>query len=91
LHRDIGFGTAVQTATFDEEAGLWRVQTDAGDDVTTQFLVLAVGTLSEPFVPDFGGVEAYDGELYHTARWPHEPVSFAGADIGVSGTDSDGI
>jgi cyclohexanone monooxygenase len=91
LRRDIEFGTAVQTATFDEEAGLWRVQTDAGDEVTTQFLVLAVGPLSEPFVPDFDGLEAYDGELYHTARWPHEPVSFAGADVAVIGTGSSGI
>jgi cyclohexanone monooxygenase len=91
LRREFRFGTAVEAATFDEETGLWRVGTSAGPDVTARFVVLAVGPLHAPHVPDFEGLDEFAGEWYHTAKWPHEPVSFAGKDAAVVGTGSTGI
>ena len=33
----------------------------------------------------------YTGKTYHTGRWPHEPVSFAGLRVAVIGTGSSAI
>jgi len=91
LRREFRFETAVEAATFDEDAGLWQVGTSEGPDVTARFVVLAVGPLHAPHVPDFEGLDEFGGEWYHTAKWPHEPVSFAGKDAAVVGTGSTGI
>jgi cation diffusion facilitator CzcD-associated flavoprotein CzcO len=42
-------------------------------------------------MPRIDGVEAFQGEAYHTARWPHEPVSFAGKRVAVIGTGATGV
>lgn len=91
LRTDIQFETAVTSVDFDEAAGTWAVSTDRGGELTTQHVVLAVGPLSEPYVPDFEGLDAYSGALYHTAKWPHDPVSFEGERVGVVGTGSSGV
>jgi cyclohexanone monooxygenase len=91
LRPDIDFGTEVTAATFDEGAGEWVVRTDDGSSVRCQFFVPAVGCLSKPFVPDFDGIDSFEGETYHTARWPHDPVDFEGKHVGVVGTGATGI
>jgi cation diffusion facilitator CzcD-associated flavoprotein CzcO len=91
LRRDIDFETEVTSATFDEDAGSWQISTDDGSRVTAQFFVTAVGCLSEPYIPDFEGIDSFDGEWYHTGRWPHDPVEFDGKHVGVIGTGATGI
>jgi cyclohexanone monooxygenase len=91
LRRDIEFGTEVTAARFDEDAGVWRVETDDGGAVTTRFFISAVGCLSTPYVPEFDGLEEYEGETYHTAKWPHEPVEFGEKRVAVIGTGASGI
>ena len=91
LRRDIEFGTEVTSAVFEGDTGTWTVETDDGDRVTSRFLVTAVGCLSEPFVPDFEGIDSFEGESYHTAKWPHEPVDFGDERVGVVGTGATGI
>jgi cation diffusion facilitator CzcD-associated flavoprotein CzcO len=90
LRRDITFETEVESATFDDETGLWTVETDS-ETVTTQFFINAVGCLSEPFMPDFEGINSFEGEWYHTARWPHDGVDLSGKGVAVIGTGSTGI
>ncbi len=90
LRRDIDFGTMVTGASFDDGAGVWRVRTDDGAEVSAQFFVSAVGPLSEPYVPDFEGRDSFEGDAYHTARWPHDPVDFEDKHVGVIGTGATG-
>ncbi|WP_254840542.1 flavin-containing monooxygenase [Natronomonas marina] len=91
LRDDIAFGTEVTRASYDEDSATWTVETADGDRVETRFFVSAVGCLSEPFKPDFDGLETFEGEWYHTARWPHEGVELDGKRVGVVGTGSTGI
>jgi cyclohexanone monooxygenase len=91
LRRDIEFGTEVTEATFDEDSTTWLVETDDGETVRTRFFIPAVGSLSEPYLPDFDGRESFEGEWYHTSRWPHEGVDLEGERVGVIGTGSTGI
>ncbi|MDZ7730066.1 MAG: NAD(P)/FAD-dependent oxidoreductase [Natrialbaceae archaeon] len=90
LRRDIDFETEVESATYDEASGTWTVTTAAGEALTTRYLITAVGCLSEPFIPDFEGLDQFEGEWFHTARWPRDGVSFDGKTVGVIGTGLDG-
>ena len=42
-------------------------------------------------MPAIPGVEDFRGEAYHTAAWPHQPVSFAGKRVAVIGTGATGV
>lgn len=90
LRRDIQFETEVTAAEFDETTGNWLVSTDEDATISTQHVILAVGPLSDPFVPDFEGIETVSGDTYHTAKWPHDPVDFSGENVAVIGTGSTG-
>ena len=50
-----------------------------------------MGCLSEPNVPNFRDIDAFNGPKYHTGRWPHEEVDFLGQRVAVIGTGSSGI
>jgi cyclohexanone monooxygenase len=91
LRRDIVFNTRVTSATFDETAKRWRIETDRGDQVTAQFCIMAVGCLSATNHPSFEGREDFPGPVYHTGEWPHEGVDLTGLRVGVIGTGSSAI
>src|SRR3954464_7640368 len=46
LRRDVQFHTRVLSAMFDESSNRWTVVTDAGDVVSAEFLISAVGCLT---------------------------------------------
>jgi cation diffusion facilitator CzcD-associated flavoprotein CzcO len=91
LLKDIQFETWVTDARYDEATQRWMIETDSGQTVSSQFLVCAVGALFVTNMPDYPGIDDFAGECYHTGRWPHEKVSFAGKRVGVIGTGSSGI
>ncbi len=91
LRKDIEFDTWIVDARYDEATQRWTIETDAGQTATAQFLVCAVGALFVANMPDYPGIPDFAGECYHTGRWPHEKVSFAGKRVGVIGTGSSGI
>ena len=72
LRRNIRFKTRVTAAEYVPPANLWRVTTEAGETLTAQFLVTAVGCLSTANVAKIPGLETFEGKWYHTGQWPHE-------------------
>ncbi|GAQ26555.1 NAD(P)/FAD-dependent oxidoreductase [Ralstonia insidiosa] len=91
LRESIQFNTKVISATFDEQANLWRIATLDGRTVKARFFVPATGVLSVPKPPEIPGIESFQGESYHTGRWPHHEVDFSNKRVGVIGTGSSGI
>lgn len=91
LRRHITFSTRVEQARWADDASLWRVSTNHGDEVTSRFLVMATGCLSMPKPAEVDGLERFAGEVYFTSRWPHEPVDFADKRVAVIGTGSSGV
>ncbi len=87
----IAFQTRVTKAVFDEGSNQWLIETDRGDQVRARWCVMATGCLSVPQEPQITGAESFKGPIYHTGRWPHEPVDFTGQRVGVIGTGSSGI
>jgi cyclohexanone monooxygenase len=91
LRKDIQFNTRVTAATFDERAGRWIVRTGDGGEISARFVIMATGCLSSANTPDLDGMDTFEGEIYHTGRWPHERVDFTSKRVAVIGTGSSGI
>jgi len=91
LHRDIRLGTRVQGARYDDAANTWTITTEAGEALTAQFFITAVGCLSSANIPKIKGLDRFKGQSYHTGRWPQDGVDFAGKRVGLIGTGSTGI
>lgn len=91
LRRDIQFNTRIATAVFDEALNRWEITTDAGERVSARFFITAVGCLTTPYTPTFKGLETFQGDSYHTARWPEEEVDFTGKRVAVIGTGATAV
>ncbi len=91
LRRDMQFDTRVTAAAWDDAASRWDVRTDRGDRFSARFCIMATGCLSARRVPDFKGIENYQGDWYHTGYWPHEGVDFTGTRVAIIGTGSSAI
>ena len=86
----IRLNTKVQTAEFDDERCLWRVQTDPGGTVTARFLISACGVLTVPNLPDIDGVDTFGGVTMHTARWDHAQ-DLTGKRVAIIGTGASAV
>ena len=91
LRRDIQFRSTVTSAIYQEDTRSWTVTLADGISFRARFLITAIGPLSAPTLPRIEGVEAFGGQSFHTARWPHEPVDFAGKRVAVVGTGATGV
>src|SRR5688500_8169565 len=86
IRRNIKFETRVTGAHSDDTSNRWTVTTDRGDEVRATYLVTAVGCLSSGQVPKIPGLDAFEGDWYHTGAWPHDGVDFTDKRVGVIGT-----
>ena len=92
LRRDIQFRSRVTAAHL--RRGHAELDHDAGGRQpasTSRFLITAIGPLSTPTLPRIEGRDDFKGQSFHTARWPHEPVDFAGKRVAVIGTGATGV
>lgn len=89
LRGDIQLDTRVEAAIWDEDTHLWHIRTTAGAFVA-RFLILAVGNLSVPRLPDWPSIERFAGRVMHTAQWPDD-VDLGGMRVGIIGTGSSGV
>jgi cation diffusion facilitator CzcD-associated flavoprotein CzcO len=91
LKRSFRFSTRIESMTWDEATNHWEVRTNDGDVVHARYVISAVGCLSASNKANFKGMGNFTGESYHTAQWPHHPVSFAKQRVAVIGTGSTAI
>lgn len=80
IYQHVRFNTSVENAKWDEATGKWRVHVSTASgskdaefnpeyDITTDFLVSAVGQLNQPKLPEIQGIESFKGKKMHSARW----------------------
>jgi cyclohexanone monooxygenase len=92
LRGDIQLETRVTSAIYDEAARRWTVMTDRGDEISARYVVMATGCLSVPKDDaELPGSESFEGESWHTGRWPEGGVDFTGRTVAVIGTGSSAI
>jgi cyclohexanone monooxygenase len=83
------FGVTVEEASWDEEDLVWQVTTSAGT-VTADLVISGSGGLSEPKLPDIAGIDDFQGEIFHSARWNHA-YDLTGKRVAVIGTGASAI
>ena len=91
LRKDIQFNARVESAVYNEETNRWDVRLESGQRAQAQFLIAAVGLLSARYTPPFEGIESFQGESFHTSRWPKEKVDFRGKRVAVIGTGATAV
>lgn len=87
--KHIRFNEAVTAAAWDDDQKLWRCESSAGP-FTTDFLIGAMGPLSEPQIPALPGIESFKGESFHSQQWDHE-YDLTGKRVAVVGTGASAI
>lgn len=75
LRKHMHFGIECVSATWNEEA-YWEVRLrDLSTNIeytrTSKLFISAVGGISNPRDAKFPGIETFQGEVFHTARWNH--------------------
>jgi cation diffusion facilitator CzcD-associated flavoprotein CzcO len=82
---------------FDEEVtqcefkdGRWHLRTSKGSSDEVDFVIAATGVLHHPNMPLIEGLDQFEGDCFHTARWDHS-IPLAGRRVGVIGTGSTAI
>jgi cation diffusion facilitator CzcD-associated flavoprotein CzcO len=90
------FQTTVTSTVWNEEEGLWHLETNRGDHMKAKFVVCANGTLSKPKLAKIDGIEDFEGYSFHTSRWDYD---FTGPDlenlhdkvVGIIGTGASAV
>lgn len=92
LRKNIQFKTRILSAHYHEEQKRWEIKTDNGDIITAKYFITGLGCLSAANVPNFKGIDTFEGDWYHTGRWPlDKEVDFKGKRVGIIGTGSTGV
>jgi 4-hydroxyacetophenone monooxygenase len=94
LGESISYQHEVEEAVWNEETSRWTLRINNAEGVRSveevNVIVSAVGQLNRPSFPDIDGLDAFEGESFHSARWQHD-VEFEGAHVGVIGSGASAI
>ncbi|PRY11656.1 cation diffusion facilitator CzcD-associated flavoprotein CzcO [Pontibacter ummariensis] len=72
------------------EDALWLVTDRQGNSTAVKVLLLGLGPLNRPHVPDFPGLGCYSGQYFHSARWDTS-FNWKGKRVGVIGTGASAV
>lgn len=85
----IRFDCALQEARFDDTSATWTVETPGGA-LRARILILALGALDRPRIPNLPGIERFAGTAFHSARW-RDDVDLRDKRVAVVGTGASAI
>ncbi|OJD31775.1 flavin-binding monooxygenase [Diplodia corticola] len=93
--RFVRLGHEVRECRFDRRAGVWRVRvaelaTGRVFVDEAEVLISARGNLNTAAWPEIDGLESFEGEVMHSARW-NENYDFTNKRVGVIGSGSSAI
>lgn len=77
-------------AQWDRDASVWHIQSTAGQRVQARVLIAGMGGLHVPAWPDLAGRENFNGQSWHSSRWPAN-ADLTGLRVGVIGTGASAV
>ncbi|WP_040695054.1 flavin-containing monooxygenase [Nocardia vinacea] len=83
------FNCDVTAARWNNATNLWHIESTRGS-FTADTVVSAVGALCEPALPDIKGINGFEGEIFHSARWNHD-ADLTGKRVAIIGTGASAI
>lgn len=94
LREHLRTDTTVQDVIYDGDTATWMLTLASAwgslSRVRAKNVVLGVGALHEPLVPELPGLEEFQGDLVHTATW-NPSMTVRARRIGVIGTGASGV
>jgi ubiquinone/menaquinone biosynthesis C-methylase UbiE len=90
LQSHIQYNTEIVEALFRKESGAWVLRDQQGRQVRVRLLVLALGPLNRPSIPDFPGMGDYKGTMFHSSQW-NTGCGLTGKRVAVIGTGASAI
>ncbi|MBX2871999.1 MAG: NAD(P)/FAD-dependent oxidoreductase [Saprospiraceae bacterium] len=69
LREKIQLNTGIKALRFRETEGTWLVETEQGETFTARTVLLGLGPLNVPKIPDIPGQDSFSGVQFHTAQW----------------------
>ncbi|ETI21551.1 hypothetical protein G647_07898 [Cladophialophora carrionii CBS 160.54] len=90
LRKDMQFNTELLSARWDDTSKFWRVELSTGKTLRVRYLVTALGLLSKANYPDIPGIDTFQGQKVHTAKWP-PGLDVTGKRVGIIGCGSTGV
>ncbi len=88
LYQKTRFGKTVVCIRHDGKR--WRIDFDDGTNAQADVVVSGLGGLHEPSIPEFDGIENFNGAAFHTARWRHD-LDLTGKRVAVIGSAASAI
>lgn len=88
LRKHIRFETEVESMDYDEKKKEWALavkSNNAAERLQFNAVILAVGQLNRPIIPDFPGLDDFGGPVFHSAKW-REDISLENKNVAVIGT-----
>ena len=89
LYPKIQLNTSMDEAVWNDQDKLWELKTSKGQ-MRGKTIVLSTGPITEPQLPKIKGIESFQGEMFHSARWNHD-YDLTGKRIAVIGTGASAI
>src|SRR3989304_4460706 len=84
----IRFGDEIARCEF--TGGRWRLEAKSGHRDEVDVVIAATGVLHHPNLPDIEGLDAFEGALFHSARWDHG-ITPDRRRLGIVGTGSTAV
>jgi cation diffusion facilitator CzcD-associated flavoprotein CzcO len=89
LRPHLRLSTRVTDLVWEEASSTYTLSTEHGDSLTFDVVISALGLLSVPRYPEWPGLDAFAGPVFHTSRW--EEHDLAGKNVAVVGTGSTAV
>lgn len=91
VKKDTAFDSVVVGAEFDVDGGRWQVRTADGRCAYAKYLVIAAGFAAKRYVPEWPGIDSFNGIVHHSSFWPDEHIDVRGKRCAVIGTGASGV
>lgn len=89
IRQHVAFDTEVLAMRYVDFTAQWLIETRGKDgqirSESFNAIITATGQLNQPAYPDIAGLQSFDGQLFHSARWPAD-LDIRGKRVAVIGT-----
>ena len=88
IQKNTYFETQVTDMKFDDETKMWEVTSihnKKSNKEVINIVLSCVGQLNQPKIPDIKGMDEFQGNVFHSSKWPDDDV-IAGKKVAVVGS-----
>ncbi|MDZ7896487.1 MAG: NAD(P)/FAD-dependent oxidoreductase [Arcicella sp.] len=81
----IQFNTEIFGIFFHEKEGFYTITDATGKQTTARMVIVGLGPLNRPQIPDFKGLNTFKGKIFHSSNWDYS-YDLTGKRVAVIGT-----